>query len=187
MNLKQECIREMEERQSKTKKIVYSTVQTIVDKTTGEILADATETKFKTDAEPDFIKVYFKSMLAVNGMDGLPLSFVMALASQINYCGEDKPIYFYNNKATRARIAECCLKANGEQISDNMVSRYIKVAKDVSLLFDTNNKGIYEVNPFMIAKGQWKHISKLQASFNFTGKKWIRSMEINNDEESDNQ
>lgn len=180
---KQDIVREIETQQNKTKNVVYSTINTSIDKTTGQILKTDSETKVRIDCEPDFIKVYYKAMLAVNGIEKLPLDFVLALASAIPYCNEKQPMYFYNNRTTRKNIAELCLKNDGSPISDNMVSRYIKTAKDVSLLFETDNKGVYEVNPFMIAKGQWKNISKLQANFDFTGHKWERSMEVNVDED----
>lgn len=183
---KQELQQEiLERRRQEKKQVVYNTTNTIIDKTTGEILRQDTEQKTRTTTEPAFIKIYYKAMLAVNGIEGLPLDFVLALASVITYCNDDSPIYFYNNKTNRRMIAECCLKKDGKPISDNMVARYIKKAKDLSLLFDTGDKGIYMVNACMLAKGHWKNISKLQASFDFTGNKWERIMEIQEKNESD--
>lgn len=183
---KEQMKRDVEQRALTTRRqVVYQTTNTLIDKATGEIIQEQEEKKVRTSSEPEFIKIYYKAMLAVNGIEGLPLDFVLALSSVIAYCNDpDKPIYFYNNKANRRIIADCCLKKNGEPISDNMVARYIKCAKDLSLLFETDDRGIYEVNPCMIARGQWKHISKLQASFDFTGKKWERTMKINVNENS---
>lgn len=160
---------------------LYTTTNTIVDKATGEILRSEEFVKTKTASEPDFIKVYYRTMLAVNGIEGLSLDFVLALASVISYTNDpNEPILFHNNRATRGKLAELCAKKSGEPISDNMVARHIKTAKDVGLLFSTPYRGTYEVNPWMIAKGKWQHISKLQAGFAFDGTtgKWFRSAEM---------
>ena len=42
----------------------------ILDSATGEIRQIKTQQKIKTTSEPDFIKVYYKAMLAVQGIDG---------------------------------------------------------------------------------------------------------------------
>lgn len=148
--------------------IIYQTTSTTIDKTTGEILLEHTEQKVRTSTEPDYIKVYYKVMLAAHNIDGLSLDFVLALASVINYSNTPKDkIFFYNNKTNRRIISEACKKKNGEPITDNMVMKYIKTAKDVGLLFNTEDRGTYEVNPWMIAKGKWANISQLQANFTF--------------------
>lgn len=178
---------ELETEQRTKKQVVFETTNQIVDTVTGEILRQESTQKIKTTTEPDFIKVYYKAMLAVNNIDKMPIDFVLALASVITYCNDNKPIYFHNNKTNRDLIAECCLKRDGQPISDNMVSRYIKDAKDLGLLFETPHRGTYEVNPCMIAKGQWKNINKLQASFDFTDGRWTRTMTLaNQSEEPDN-
>lgn len=167
-------------------KVVYQTTRTIVDKQTGEIIAQTDEQTVKTSTEPDYIKVYYKVMLAAHNIDELSLDFVLALSSVINYSNSPKEhIFFYNNKTNRRIIAELCKKKNGDPITDNMVSKYIKAAKDVGLLFDTKDRGTYEVNPWMIAKGKWANISKLQAAFTFNrnSSKWERIIELKENEQ----
>lgn len=169
---------------------LYTTTNTVIDKATGEILRSEELVKTKTAAEPDFIKVYYRTMLAVNGIEGLSLDFVLALASVISYTNDaTEPILFHNNRATRNKLAELCAKKSGEPISDNMVSRHIKTAKDVGLLFSTEYKGTYEVNPWLIAKGKWANISKLQAGFSFDGTtgRWFRSAELKQNSQEQEQ
>ena len=176
-------------KRSKTQ-VIYQNVNTVIDKATGEILQEETNQKLRVSTEPDYIKIYYRTMLAVNGIDGLSLDFVLALASVISYTNNpDEPILFYNNRSVRDKLAMLCAKQDGQPISDNMVARYIKTAKDVGLLFPTKYKGSYEVNPWMIAKGKWQNISKLQAGFTFDGEKgkWFRNMETVEEQEQEEQ
>ena len=57
-----------------------------------------------------------------------------------------------------------------------MTAKYIKRAVEKGILFSTQDRGSYEVNPWLIAKGKWEHIRELQAAFQFVDKKWIRTI-----------
>lgn len=186
---KQELQYEIESQQLRFKKALYEEKQQIINEATGEILRESNTVKSKyVGAEPAYIKVYFKAMLAVNSIDNLPLDFVLALASNIGYVNSSEQcVKFYNNKAVRKNISEMCLKANGEPISDNMVSRYITEAKRVGLLFETDYRGVYDVNPCMIARGDWEKIKVLQAKFDFTEGKWYRKVVTENPAEAAEQ
>lgn len=148
-------------------KTTWERERTVVDGATGEILQAEHEISKRTSTEPDYIKVYYKAMMAVQGVDDIPLKFLLALSGEIGFSNGDKVI-FYNNKMTRDSIARYC------GVGDNMVSKYIKHAVDKGILFATSYKSAYEVNPWLIAKGKWEHIRQLQASFEFVQGKWRR-------------
>ena len=155
---------------------VYESEHSVIDKATGEILYSERETSKRTSTEPDFIKIYYKTMMAVQGVEDLPLKFLLALSCEIGFSNGEKVI-FYNNKMTRDSIAKYC------QVSDNMVSKYIRQAVVKGVLFATEYKGAYEVNPWLIAKGKWEHIKELQASFRYVSGKWERVAKL--EQESD--
>lgn len=146
---------------------VYESSTAIVDSTTGEILRQEHAVKKKTSNEPDYIKVYYQAMMAVNGISEISLTFLLALSTQIGFTNGDR-ILFYNNKTTRRAICDYC------QISDSMASKYIERCTKRGILFSTEDKGTYEVNPWLIAKGKWEHIKELQANFQFIAGKWER-------------
>ena len=127
---------------------VYESNNMVTDVQSGEILYQEKSTKVKTSTEPDFIKVYYKAMMAVNAISEIPLDFLLALSAQIGFTNGDK-IMFYNNKTTRRAISEYC------NIGDNMTAKYIKRAVEKGILFSTQDRGSYEVNPWLIAKGKW--------------------------------
>jgi len=158
---------------SKTRTI-YECERTIIDDTTGEMLMTEKESSKKTSTEPDYIKVYYKAMMAVQGVEDIPLKFLLALSCEIGFSNGEKVI-FYNNKMTRASIAQYC------DVSDNMASKYIRQAVKRGVLFPTEYKGAYEVNPWLIAKGKWQHIKELQAQFEFVQGKWRRRIVMDAD------
>lgn len=176
-SLKTQFQRELERAPFK-KQVIYESSERLLDTATGAILADKTTQKVKSTTEPDFIKVYYKAMLAIQGIEGIPLEFILALSSVITYSNNPKqPVYFYNNAMNRQLIASACMNKNGKPISDNMVSRHITNAVKIGLLFKVNGmRGVYEVNPCIIAKGRWENIKGLQANFDFVEGKWVRTI-----------
>ena len=146
---------------------IFESENTVTDAATGEILHHERNTTKRVAAEPDFIKVYYKAMLAVQDIDDLPLSFLLALSCHINYANDEK-ILFFNNKTTRRSIAEAC------DVKDNMVAKYVQRSVKCGVLFRTEDRGTYEVNPWLIARGKWDKIRELQASFSFVAGKWQR-------------
>lgn len=145
----------------------YESTVTTVDVTTGEILNQQATVRKKVATEPDYIKVYYQAMMAVNNIAEIPLDFLLALSAQIGYSNGER-VLFFNNKTTRNSIADLC------HIGDNMVQKYIKRCVNKGVLFTTPDRGTYEVNPWLIAKGKWENIRKLQANFSFTDGKWER-------------
>lgn len=146
---------------------VYESDTTVVDVQTGEIIRRETASKKRTSTEPDFIKVYYQAMMAVNEIDEIPLSFLLALSCTLGYANGDMML-FYNNKTIRRNIAEYC------GIGDNMVKKYIRRCVDKGVLFQTPDRGTYEVNPWLIAKGRWERIKELQARYCFVAGRWER-------------
>lgn len=156
--------------------VVYENETTIIDQQTGEILRTEQTKRTRTSTEPDYIKVYYQAMMAVNDISEIPLDFVLALSAQIGFANGDR-IVFYNNKTTRRSISDYM------KIGDNMTTKYIQRAVDRGILFKTADRGTYEVNPWLIAKGRWEHIKELQANFQFVSGKWERITHYENDEE----
>lgn len=159
---------------------VYESENTIIDAISGEIIQQEVSSKKKVSTEPDYIKVYYKAMMAVNEISEIPLDFLLALSSQIGFANGDK-ILFYNNRTTRRYISDYC------NIGDNMVAKYIRRSVDKGILFSTQDRGTYEVNPWLIAKGKWSSIQELQANFRFVEGKWERVMTLTPEESQETE
>ena len=149
----------------------YEQEQIVIDETTGEILQATKKTIKKTSAEPDFIKVYYETMLSFNQIHDVPVSFVLSLSKFLEWSKDGKPLYTTLNKRVKTIMSEDC------KVTLSQIDRYIKKSVENGLLFRTEYRGVYEVNPFMIAKGRWESIKQLRTSFNFIDGKWKRIIE----------
>ena len=154
---------------------LYESVVSMVDPATGEVLKHEEISFARASTEPKFVKLYYQTMLAFNDIACIPVGFLLALSEVIDYANEDEPMVYENTKRKRRRLADLL------QVSDNMVTKYIKKAVDVGILFKTEDRGCYEVNPWMLAKGRWESIKKLQADFDFVSGKWVRIVEASDD------
>ena len=147
----------------------YDHTETIIDQTTGEILSQTSKKITKTSGEPDFVKLYYKTMLAFNGADDIPLQFILAMSGCMTWTNEGEPMLFHNTKITKEQICKAC------GIKDAMYTRYISRCRENGLIFPKPGyRGAYEVNPFFIAKGKWDSIKQLRTTFDFVGGKWTR-------------
>lgn len=66
-----------------------------------------------------------------------------------------------------------------------MTAKYIRRSVDKGILFSTQDRGTYEVNPWLIAKGKWEHIKELQANFQFVSGKWERTITMEQESEDE--
>lgn len=140
-----------------------------VDATTGEILHVESETIAKTSSEPDFIKLYYSTMLVFNGVKDIPLSFVCALSEHITFSNSGRDMTFSNTRIVREAIC------SSTGIKTDMYNKYIKRSRDAGLIIPVEGyRGAYSVNPFFIAKGKWDSIKQLRADFDYTEGKWKR-------------
>lgn len=157
-------------------KSFYTQEEIITDITTGEILECRKKTITKVSTEPDFIKIYYETMMAFNKIHDIPTSFVLSLSKFLEWTNEGKPQCATINKRAKTIMCEDC------GVSLPQIDRYIKKAVDNGLLFRTEYRGVFEVNPFMIAKGKWDSIRQLRTQFDYIGDKWTKSVDYNNKE-----
>ena len=164
---------------SKPKNItVYEKEQIICDVTTGKVLSQTKNTITKQSPEPDYIKIYYESMLAFNQIHKIPTSFLLSLSKFLEWSNDGQPMCVTINKRVKDIMQiDCCVSAA-------QLSRYIKSSVDNGLLFRTKYRAVYEVNPFMIAKGKWDSIKELRTQFDFIAGKWKRSIAFKKEEDS---
>lgn len=148
----------------------------------GEILYSEKEVYTKWEKEPDFIKVYYRTMLAYHNVTGISIDFICCLSKYVTYANKDKSqMKVYLNSGLKDDMCDSL------GITMSMLNKILKKCIDLGILFKTERRGTFIVNPFIIAKGEWKNIRKLQCQFNFTDGKWtmIKESTIDNlDEEN---
>lgn len=151
---------------------LFEKTSEIIDVQTGEIVSLVKQTVKKTSQEPEYIKLYYQAMMGVTNISEISLDFLLALSSQISFINNKKPMYFYSNRVSQQEISQYC------NIKNDMTKRYLRRCVEKGVLFKTGTKGIYEVNPWLIAKGKWENIKDLQAKFCFVGGKWERIIKL---------
>lgn len=161
----------------KTKHVKETTTQS-VDTRTGEII-DATVTQtVVAGSEPDYVKIYYRTVLAFGGITDISVDFLMAMSSFITWTSDTEPMLFQNTKITREQISAAC------HIKVDMYRKYIaRCVKNGLLIVKPGYRGVYEVNPFFIARGRWEDIKQLRATFDFIGGKWSKHIECDDDSE----
>lgn len=163
----------MEEKFLRKKTInLFEKTSELINIQTGEIVTLAKQTVKITSLEPEYIKLYYQAMMAVANISEIPLNFLLALSSQISFTNDKKPMYFYSNSVTQQKISQYC------NIKKTMTNEYLKRCVEKGVLFKTEKRGIYEVNPWLIAKGKWENIKELQANFCFVEGKWERIIKL---------
>lgn len=155
---------------------------TIIVDSNGEVLRETKEVKIKWEKEPDFIKLYYDTMLAFHGVEGIPGEFLSSLAKHVKYANKDTgQMKVYLNTELKEDMCETL------GIKKDMLNKLLQRCVANGLLFRSGGKqrtNTYIVNPFFIAKGEWKNIRKLQCSFNFIDGRWTMETEIDEGEEN---
>lgn len=127
----------------------------------GEVISS--KTVYKTQTEPEYVKLYIDCVLTVKGLrKGLNPIFLAFLPymsyADINGQGGGQVIFV--NKAMKDIIAK---KLNlGIDSINKALSEFTKAG-----LFKRLTVGTYQVNPNIVGKGEWKDIKNIRASFDF--------------------
>lgn len=138
-----------------------------VDAVTGEIVRSSKSTTKVGGGEPDFVKLYYRTMLTFMQVDNVPVDMLLAISANIGWSNDGEPMVFKNDRITKERI---CERLN---IKASMYTKYIKRCADKGLLIPVKGyRGVYEVNPFFIARGKWDSIQQLRGRYNFKNGEW---------------
>lgn len=146
---------------------IYEHVKTVTDQKGNEEQITSYDMKI-SDQEPDFFKLYIKSLMLINDVK-VPYKAVEAMLSQVNgtgYTNDDmSTVMFFSNPTTREAMADYL------GVKTAQVYRYIKAMADEGIIvqkYYANGKaerGSYYLNPYYIAKGNWRNIQGIRAQF----------------------
>lgn len=164
-------------------RVVREHTSDIIDTVTGTVLKSETTQDKMTSTEPDYIKVYYRTVLAFNGITDIPVPFLLAISSCMTWVTAAEPMYYKSDKLTRDTV--CKQLGIGEQ----MYKRYLTRCTESGLLIKKPGyRGVYDVNPLFIAKGRWQDIAEVRATFEFRGGRWSRTIsEEDHNEGTDRQ
>lgn len=148
-------------------KNLYESVHTYYDNETGEIIEMSSDIIRTATKEPDFIKIYYNSIMAFNGINNIPSDVLIAFCNFLTYANsKDVPAEINFNKRTKELLSEMT------KLSTSQLNRYMNKMCEVGIFFKTEYRGIYVANPYLIARGEWKNIKDLRGEFDFKNGKW---------------
>lgn len=157
---------------------VYETVEESINGNTGELTRN---TKFTSrrinqpgEKEDEYIRVY-KYLNVLFAYENIPLALVPAVIEIAK---------FMTNADTGQLVTMHGMMR--EQICENLgisISRLNKIVKQLrqaDILRDTNIRGTYAVNPFIVSTGKSTDVKTLQAQFDFHAEKLVVYKESQN-------
>jgi hypothetical protein len=144
-----------------SKNVLRESVQTVVD-SNGEMLEERTFKTLAVSTEPNFVKVYLQDILFLSGV---PTGVSAVLYGLLRYMDYENRVFI--NTAMKELIAE----ENG--LKFRTVNQAITTLKNNDVLI-RKSRGLYVVNPHLIAKGDWKSIRQIRREITWSaeGKKF---------------
>lgn len=137
-------------------KIVQLVQREIVNHETGQVVRDERERVLRLPQEPEYVKLYMKDLAHVLNIPVGPQGVLLALIRKMDWEG-----IISVTAASRERIAASL------GIKVHTVANYITVLCQHEILRRIG-RGEYEVNPHLMAKGDWSEILKRRADFQLT-------------------
>lgn len=150
------------------KKKLSQTVEKLTfDKSTGEQISGEKTNVFNgQEKEPPFLKMYLDDIEILHRLPKNSSDVLHELLKNMNYQSE-----ITINTLMKERITK---KLNIKNIRS--INNYLSkmVSKDV---LQRVGRGVYIVNPYLLAKGEWKDIKGLRVEYKELGKRTIRPEE----------
>lgn len=157
------------------KMAVRQTARTEMDVDTGEVRRVMSEEVVGfVDQEPDYIKVYVGTQLCLNNLDPSLAPVIIAFGKHMTFANSENKHIVRTDSITRKDVA------NEIGVSDARVKQLIQLLvksgifipiieeSEVNGVIKTKKqRGVYFVNPWVIAKGSWKDIKQLRQQIDF--------------------
>lgn len=154
-------------------KVTLITSTKTIDFTSGEITEQQEITHIKKSVEPNYIKLYINTLLTFKDLPKSLNPILIELLGYMSYANsEDKNggQKIYINASMKKEIMEKLgLKMN---TIDKALGNFVK-----SNIFKRIDIGVYQVNPHLFGKGEWREISSIRANFDFNTGEAIATIE----------
>lgn len=155
------------------KNLTRESIHTEVDLQTKEIKRVIERGTITYEAEPEYIKLYTGFQLLFNNLDPSLSPYIIAFGAYMTYANHKDAMYrltVRTDKMARLYVSDVC------GVGDDRVKQVIRKLVDAHIFIpivytDNGNKkrmrGVYYVNPWVMAKGEWKDIKALRSEFEF--------------------
>ena len=131
-----------------TGKVIREKTCTVIDKSTGEVTEEKKETVLQFPKEPSFIKLYLDDIHRLHDIPNNSSGLLFGLLKCMDY---EQMINL--NSTIKKRIAN----AAGYKITS--LNNYLGVLCKKGIFYHVD-RGVYQPNPSLFGKGDWKNIFK---------------------------
>lgn len=147
---------------SDIKKNIFERTYTVIDED-GVIKEQTSESVKVAEKEPDYIKLYLDCICTFKGLSTALSPVLIGFCHFMTWAdSEHQKQMVFTNSYVKEQVAQM----TGLKI--DRVNKALKAIVDAGIFVRVPKKrGVYEVNPFIIAKGSWADIKKLRANFDF--------------------
>lgn len=152
-----------------TKKINQYSEEIIKD-LNGNIESIKTNTSYKIEGEPPYVKLYLDTILYLKDLPKSHNPVLLALLKRIPWANQDQDIPI--NAALKRKISSE-LNCSVSRIN-NAITDFVKG----QVLFRVD-KGLYQFNPHLFGRGDWRDINELRLNITFNANGKTISGEIN--------
>ena len=159
-------------RTAEKKKITKLITTENIDYNTGEIKNKEEYQECYVDNEPEYIKLYIEHICTFNGLKQGISPVLLKFCSYLTYpkkSSQNQLIYI--NKTIKEEIA-AELGVTEKRINQAL-TEFINADIFKKILDEKTQKyrrGVYIVNPYILAKGKWNDIKKFRATFDYIEK-----------------
>lgn len=154
------------------KKMSLQITNEVTDFNTGEIKTSNEYKEFYVENEPEYIKLYIDHICIFNGLSHSISPILLKLCSYMTFQKEeDDSQLIFVSAFTKEKVAKSL------NLTINRINQALTEIIDAGIfkrIYDEKTgkikRGVYIVNPYIIAKGKWKDIKKFRATFDYMEK-----------------
>lgn len=141
-------------------KIQQENVKTVINKD-GEILEQKSNKTFTWGSEPSYIKLYLQDILYLSDIPNRHSAILHELLKRSSYAGEKDGMQVIINSSLKRRIQNSLGFKNISSVH-NAITELVK-----GKILYRADVGMYNFNPYLFGKGDWKNIEKLRTEIDY--------------------
>ena len=139
-----------------------STVQEVIDATTGEVLRKEENKTYNFSAEPPYIKLYLQDILYLSDLPKTHDKVLLSLLQKATWASAEYGMVVVLSAGMKRMMCEKLNLKNVRSIN-NVLTDFVKA--DILKRIDT---GVYQLNPYLFGRGDWQDVAQLRMEVAYT-------------------
>ena len=145
-----------------SKQIKQEVCSSVIDNETGEITKERKRITYSVPSEPDFVKVYLKDLLYLFGLPKYSMGVLLWMMQHVTYASDKYGLCTALNSALKDDMKDA-LGIKHQGTIDNILSDLVK--KNV---IKRLGRGLYRLNPYLFGRGDWRDITDIRMTVEYS-------------------